>query len=347
MAAIGTVLFTEVYGDIGATISTAVVTVVVLIFGEISPKTLAKEHPERFAISVAPLVRLIVWILTPFNFIFALWKKLLDKLFKVKEGDKMTQDELLMIVEEVEQDGGIDEDESNLLKNAIEFTDLDAEDILTHRVDLEALPITATKEEMAAVFSDTRYSRLLIYDGSIDNIVGIVHQKDFYRGTGVTSKKITQIMTAPIFVPKSVKISDLLKMLQKHKSHIAVVSDEYGGTLGIVTMEDILEELVGEIWDEHDEVVESIRQIDDVTWRISCQTDLDEMLALFDIDEEFDCTSISGWVLDQMERIPEEGDSFDYKNLHVVVTATDSRRILEIAVTKMPESEEDEEDNED
>ncbi len=347
MAAIGTVLFTRIYGDMGATISTVVVTVVVLIFGEISPKTLAKERPERFAVAVAPLVRLLIWILTPINFIFALWKKLLDKIFKVKDEDKMTQDELLMIVEEVEQEGGIDEDESNLLKNAIEFTDLDAEDILTHRVDLEALPITATKEEVAAVFSESRYSRLLIYDGSIDNIVGVVHQKDFYRGTGVTGKKITQIMTAPIFVPKGVKISDLLKMLQKHKSHIAVVSDEYGGTLGIVTMEDILEELVGEIWDEHDEVVESIRQIDENTWRISCQADLDEMYALFDIDEEFDCTSISGWVMDRMERIPEEGDSFDYKNLHVVVTATDSRRILEIAVTRNPESEENEDEEED
>jgi len=347
MAAIGTVLFTRVYGDIGATISTAVVTVVVLIFGEISPKTLAKEHPERFARSVAPVIRLFIWILTPVNFIFSLWKKLLDKLFKVEEEDKITQDELLMIVDEVEQEGGIDEDESNLLRNAIEFTDLDAEDILTHRVDLEALPITATKEEVAAVFSESRYSRLLIYDGSIDNIVGVIHQKDFYRGTGVTSKKITQIMTAPIFVPKGVKISDLLKMLQKHKSHIAVVSDEYGGTLGIVTMEDILEELVGEIWDEHDEVIELIKQIDENTWRISCQADLDEMYALFDIEEEFDCTSISGWVMDRMERIPEEGDSFDYNNIHVVVTSTDSRRILEIEVTKYPESEENEDGEDD
>ncbi|MBR6812428.1 MAG: HlyC/CorC family transporter [Oscillospiraceae bacterium] len=347
MAAIGTVLFTRVYGDIGATISTAVVTVVVLIFGEISPKTLAKEHPERFASSVAPVIRLFIWILTPVNIIFSLWKKLLDKLFKVEEEDKITQDELLMIVDEVEQEGGIDEDESNLLRNAIEFTDLDAEDILTHRVDLEALPITATKEEVAAVFSESRYSRLLIYDGSIDNIVGVIHQKDFYRGTGVTSKKITQIMTAPIFVPKGVKISDLLKMLQKHKSHIAVVSDEYGGTVGIVTMEDILEELVGEIWDEHDEVIELIKQIDENTWRISCQADLDEMYALFDIEEEFDCTSISGWVMDRMERIPEEGDSFDYNNIHVVVTSTDSRRILEIEVTKYPESEENEDGEDD
>ena len=246
MSSISTLLFVRLMPDIGATVSTIVITIVVLIFGEISPKSLAKENPEKFAMVSAPIIRVVIWVLTPINFLFTQWKKLLGRIFKGGDAHRMTQDELLMLVDEASQEGGIDQSEGELLRSAIEFTDQDAEDILTHRVDLEAVPITATKEEVAAVFSETQYSRLPVYDGSIDNIVGILHQKDFYIGTGISPKPLNALMKEPIFVPPTVKIRDLLKVLQKHKSHIAVVSDEYGGTLGIVTMEDILEELVGE-----------------------------------------------------------------------------------------------------
>ncbi len=340
VSSIGTVLFVRAYGDIGATISTAVVTVVVLIFGEISPKSLAKESPERFAMFSAPIIRAFMWLLTPVNFLFTLWKRLLSKVFKVSGDRKMTQTELLMLVEEVEQEGSIDEDEGNLLRSAIEFTDRDAEDILTHRVDLEAVPLTATKEEIARVFSESRYSRLLVYEDSIDNIVGVIHQKDFYTGSGVTGQGVEQIMTAPLFVPQSVKISSLLKLLQKNKSHIAVVSDEYGGTLGIVTMEDILEELVGEIWDEHDEVVESFRQTGEGAWRVACGMDLEKMFHFFGIKGESDSASVSGWVMEQLGRIPNEGDRFVYGGLLFTVTDTDYRRVLEIEVRPLAEAEE-------
>ena len=340
VSSIGTVLFVRAYGDIGATISTAVVTVVVLIFGEISPKSLAKESPERFAMFSAPIIRAFMWLLTPVNFLFTLWKRLLSKVFKVSGGRKMTQTELLMLVEEVEQEGSIDADEGNLLRSAIEFTDRDAEDILTHRVDLEAVPLTATKEEIARVFSESRYSRLLVYEDSIDNIVGVIHQKDFYTGSGVTGQGVEQIMTAPLFVPQSVKISSLLKLLQKNKSHIAVVSDEYGGTLGIVTMEDILEELVGEIWDEHDEVVESFRQAGEGAWRVACGMDLEKMFHFFGIKGESDSASVSGWVMEQLGRIPNEGDRFVYEGLLFTVTDTDYRRVLEIEVRPLAEAEE-------
>lgn len=336
-SSISTLMFVRMLPNIGATVSTIVITIVVLIFGEISPKSLAKENPEKFAMVSAPIIRVVIWVLTPINFLFTQWKKLLSKLFKSDDSRRMTQDELLMLVEEVAQDGSIDKSEGDLLRSAIEFTDRDAEDILTHRVDLEAVPVTATKKEVAKSFSESRYSRLLVYDGSIDNIVGVIHQKDFYTGTGISDRPLTELMKEPVYVPQSVKISDLLKVLQKHKAHIAVVSDEYGGTLGIVTMEDILEELVGEIWDEHDEVVESFRKVGENTYRVLCSTDLDKLDRFFHLDVESDCTSISGWVMEQLGRIPKEGDSFDYEDLHVTVTSTDYHRVLEIEVQRIPQ----------
>ncbi len=344
MSSVSTLLFVRLLPDTGATVSTLVITVLVLIFGEISPKSLAKENPEKFAMYSAPIIRIIIWILTPVNFLFSLWKKLLRRVFKVKENRRMTQDELLMLVEEVAQEGSIGEDEGDLLRSAIEFTDREAEDILTHRVDLEAVSVNASKEEVARVFSETRYSRLLVYDGTIDNIVGVLHQKDFYTGAGISPKSVRELMKDPIYVPQTVKISDLLKVLQKHKAHIAVVSDEYGGTLGIVTMEDILEELVGEIWDEHDEVVESFQKIGENTYKVLCSTDLDKLARFFDLELDSDCTSISGWVMEQLGRIPNEGDSFDYEDLHVTVTATDYHRVLEIEVTRIPQEAPEEKD---
>ena len=222
-ASLGTVMFVRHYGDVGATISTVVVTVVVLIFGEITPKSIAKDCPERFATFSAPLINVFIWILKPLNLLFSLWKKFVSKLLKLENTSKMSQEELLMLVEEVQQEGSIDRSESELLKNAIEFTERDAEQILTHRVDLAAVPITATKEEIADMFRQTKFSRLLVYEGNIDKIVGVLHQKDFYTGRGITEKKLTSIITPAIFVMQNENINELLKKLQKEKSHIAVV----------------------------------------------------------------------------------------------------------------------------
>ena len=255
MASLGTVIFVRQYGDSGATISTVVVTVVVLIFGEISPKSIAKDCAEQFTMFSAPFIQFLIWVFTPLNFLFSLWKKLLAKLFCLNPDSRMSQEELLMLVDEVQQDGSIDKNEGELLKNAIEFSEQEAQDILVHRVDLAALPVGSSPEEIAAMFSETKHSRLLVYEGSIDNILETVHQKDFYVGCGITDKPLREILSPVIFVLENEPISQLLKKLQKGKTHIAVVVDEYGGTCGIVTMEDILEELVGEIWDEHDETV--------------------------------------------------------------------------------------------
>ncbi len=339
-SSISTLLFLGLLPDIGATVSTIVITVVVLIFGEISPKSLAKENPEKFAMLSTPVIRVLIWVMTPVNFLFAQWKKLLSRLFKGDDRRKMTQDELLMLVEEVAQDGSLEEHEGDLLRSAIEFSERDAEDILTPRSDLEAVPVSASKEEVARVFSESRYSRLPVYDGSVDNIVGVLHQKDFYTGTGVSPRPLTELMKEPVYVPQSVKINDLLRVLQKHKAHVAVVSDEYGGTLGIVTMEDILEELVGDIWDEHDEVVEQFRKVGEDTYRVLCSTDLYELDRFFQLDVKSDCTSISGWVMEQLGRIPEVGDRFAYEDLQVTVTETDHHRVMEVEIQRLPRPQE-------
>lgn len=333
MASIGTVLFVRHYGDAGATISTVVVTVVVLVFGEISPKSVAKDCAERFAMFSAPILRVFLFVLTPLNFLFSLWKKLLAKVFRLNGESKMSQEELLMLVDEVQQDGSIDKNEGELLKNAIDFSEQQAQDILIHRVDLAALPITASKEEVAALFTETKYSRLLIYQDSIDHILGTVHQKDFYVGCGITEKPLPEIIVPPLFVLENEPISRLLKTLQKAKTHVAVVVDEYGGTCGIVTMEDILEELVGEIWDEHDEIEVFIRKTGANTFLVDAGMDFDEFAAYFQLKADSEMTSVSGWVMEQFGRVPEQGDSFDCGGLHVEVTQVENHRIGAVRVT--------------
>lgn len=341
-ASIGTVLFVRLYGDIGATVSTAVMTVLVLIFGEITPKNVAKDCPEKFAMFSAPIIRVLIWIFTPLNFLFGLWKKLVSKVLHLESDSKMSQEELLMLVEEVREGGTIDSEEGDLLKNAIEFNDMRAEDILTHRVDLEAVDIESTKEEIAEVFTQSKFARLPVYEDSIDNIIGILNMKDFYDGTGITAKSIRDIMTKPLFVLKSEKIDELLKLLQETKSQMAVILDEYGGTLGIVTLEDILEELVGEIWDEHDEVTEEYIPIGENRWRVDCSVNLDDFCDFFGIETDSTTISLGGWVMEQLGKVPEAGDSFEFECLSVSVVETDGQRVTFIDVEKKPEEAEEE-----
>ncbi len=348
LSSLGTVLFVKLLGDIGATVSTAVITVVVLIFGEITPKSIAKDFPESFAMFSAPLLSVLLILLTPLNFIFSAWKKLVSKLFASKRDEKMSQEELLMFVEEVQQDGSIDTDEGDLIKNAIEFTDRTAEDILTHRVDLEAVPTDATKEVIARKFTETRFSRILVFEETIDKIVGVINQKDFYVGQGTTEKTLEEITTQPLFIHRSEKISDLLKLLQQEKSHIAVVLDDYGGTLGIVTMEDILEELVGDIWDEHDEVVEDFKEVSDDTCIVDCSMNFQDFCERYDIESDTNSISLGGWITEQMGRIPEEGDSFEYENLQITITETDGRRVIAAKVVQSdPEDKDADDEDED
>lgn len=342
VASLGTLMFVKLLGeDIGATVSTVVVTVVVLIFGEISPKSIAKDFPEKFAMFSAPIIQFLIWILTPLNFLFWLWKKFLSLFLKKKDDEKLSQAELLMFVEEVQEGGSIDTNEGHLLRNAIEFGDLKAEDILTHRVDLEALPVDATPEEVAEKFENSKFSRLPVYEEDIDHIVGILHLKDFYGINGITTQPISEIMTPPLFIHRTEKISDLLKQLQTTKSHMAVVVDEYGGTLGIVTMEDILEELVGDIWDEHDDVLEDVRNIGYDTYRVNCSMSMDDFCQQFDIDAQSESSTVNGWISEQLDKIPEKGDKFSYKNLDITVTDIDSHRPLFVSVHVNPVEEDE------
>lgn len=349
-SSVSTIFFLKLIsdGNVAATVSTVVATVVVLIFGEISPKSLAKEAPESFAMFSAPILRVLIVILTPVNFIFSAWKRLLSKIFKIKGDRSVTSDELITFIDSVEEGGNLDSDESELLRSAVEFNDREAADILTPRVDIVGVEEDNTNEFIAQVFTDTGYSRLPVYRDSLDNIVGIVHQKDFYDGPQVTSKPLSTIMKAPVYVTPSMKIHDILKLLQRTKSHVSVVTDEFGGTLGIVTMEDILEELVGDIWDEHDEVIEEFTKVGESSYRIKCSADLDEMFELFDLDDESesDSVTVSGWVMEQLGRIPLMGDRFVYENLDVTVTATDNKRVLEILVNVIPTEDETDEDDE-
>ncbi|MGI6029365.1 MAG: HlyC/CorC family transporter [Candidatus Heteroscillospira sp.] len=339
LASIGTALFIKLLGEsYGPSVSTVVVTVVVLIFGEISPKSLAKEDPERFAMLTAPSVAFFIALLRPVNFLFSCWKKLLSRVFNVRSDRRLTHNELLTLVEEVEQEGGLDKNESELLRSAIEFSELTAADILTPRVDLDAVSLDSTAGEIARMFTSTGYSRLPVYDGSIDRIVGIINQKDFYAAPRLHEENpAADIIKPPLFIPPNTPISRLLRMLQHNKAHMAVVADEYGGTMGIVTMEDILEELVGEIWDEHDEVIEEIVKKPDGAYRVICSAELHRLFDYFNIRTEPEASTVSGWVMENLGRVPQLGDSFTADGLAVTVTRTDRQRLLEIEIKVLEE----------
>lgn len=330
-SSIATVLFVRWLGNTGVSVSTAAMTVLVLVFGEITPKSLAKNMPERFALFSAPILRIINIILSPLNFVFLMWQKIVYKVIKPPKDKGITEEELLTMVEEAHNDGEIDSHESELIRNAIEFNDIEVMDIYTNRVDVVAVDVNTEHDEIERIFREHGYSRLPVYNDSIDNIIGILNQKDFSNAAR-DNCKIEKIMNTPVFIVPSMKISQLLTLLQKKKSHMAVIIDEYGGTVGIVTLEDILEELVGEIWDEHDEVIESIKKVGENKYKVLCSSALDNMLEMFNVENEFDTATVGGWVIKIFERIPELGESFDYKNLHITVSKRDNRHIIEITV---------------
>ncbi|MEY8572824.1 hemolysin family protein [Oscillospiraceae bacterium 21-37] len=331
---IATTLFVAALGgSAGPTVSTVVMTVVVLIFGEVSPKSLAKENAESFAMFSAPLLRVLVVVLKPVNFLFTQLKKGLHKIFRVKSDYSMTDSELLTIVEEAEQGGGIDEDEGAMLRNVIEFDDIEAIDIMTPRVDVEAVSFDAKKNDVAALFRSTGFSRLPVYKETIDSIIGVIHEKDFYSFVWDTQQEIDSIIKPAEFIPPSMKVSALLKSLQQSKSHIAVIIDEFGGTEGIVTLEDVLEELVGEIWDEHDRVVQQgFQKVKEGEYRVFCSADLDDLFAFFHISCETEASTINGWILENLDRIPAEGDVFAYQGLTFTVARVENNRTEEVLV---------------
>lgn len=328
---VATALFVAFFPANGVAISTVVMATVVLTFGEILPKSIAKEKPEAFAMFSAPLISVFLIILTPLNFIFSLLKTVVKKALKINNDTSITDRELLTMVEEAQSDGGIDEDEGHLLISAIEFYDLEVSDILTPRVDVVAVDIEDSAEEIKESFRKSGYSRLPVYRDTIDNIIGIINEKDFYY-----SDDIKGIVCPAVFVHDSMKISKLMTILKNKKSHLAVVTDEYGGTVGVVSLEDILEELVGEIWDEHDLVKEEFLELSAGRYIVSGNANLEHMLEIFDIEEDDDIesTSVSGWITEKSGRIPKKGERLDFEDFTVLITKTEQNRIIEAMVTK-------------
>ncbi|MDO5303159.1 MAG: hemolysin family protein [Clostridia bacterium] len=348
MTAVATVLFVELYPKYGATLSTIVITPVVLVFGEISPKGLAKESPEKFAMFSAPFIKAIMVLLTPINFLFSKWKLLLARLFNLNNSRSITEDELLTIVEEAETEGSIEAGQSELIQNAIEFSDLEAWDVLTPRVDIKAIEIDSTKKDVAKLFMETGYSRLPVYEDDLDRILGVLNQKDFHNYIAGSKKTISDYVKPVVYVAGSMKAAALLKKLQDNKSHIAIIVDEYGGTAGLVTLEDIIEELVGDIYDEHDEVLsEGITELQDGSYRVLASTNVEKMFDYFDEEVELeDATTVNGWVVLQLDRLPKQGDTFTYEVGNKIfegrVTKADERKSIEINLRVNLKPEDDE-----
>lgn len=345
MTAVATVLFIDLYGDMGATISTIVITIVVLIFGEITPKSLAKEAPEGFSMFSAGIINIIMIILTPLNYIFSAWKKLILKIFKVSGEQNITEEELKTMVEEAETEGSIEADQKELIQNAIEFNELTAEEVMTPRPDIEAIDIEDTEDEVAEFFKKTGYSRMPVYEDDLDKVLGVLNQKDFHNYIYGNGKTISDFVKPVVFVAETMKISLLLKKMQTLKTHIAIIVDEYGGTEGLVTMEDIIEELVGEIYDEHDAIMsQEVTELQNGSFRVMCNASLAKVFDFFGMEaEELDANTVNGWVVLCLDKLPEKGDTFEYvngtKKIKGRVTKAAARKALEInvVVEELPE----------
>ena len=337
-SALGTILFAQLISnqELSATVSTIVLTVVVLIFGEITPKYFASVYPEKMCFIFYPLMQLFYLILWPLSKIFDFYKAVLKKVFKLKKDETVTDEELLSFVEEAEESGALKEDESELVRSALEFDDLKVEDILVPRVNVYAADVESTMEEVCEMFKKTGYSRLPVYKDTIDNVIGVIHERDFFVGYLGGAKEIGQLVQEIAFTTEYTRISALLKQLQKQKIHMAAVSDEYGGLVGIVTLEDILEELVGEIWDEHDEVINHFKKVDDNVYLVDGNASLSDAFEYFDLEneeDEFEASTVSGWIIEMLGEIPRAGTSLVHANLSIEILKATVKRVLQVKVT--------------
>ena len=348
-ASIGTILFTRMLGaERGATVSTIVLTIIVLIFGEVTPKSLAKEMPEKVATAVSPFLVLLLALMTPLTWLFTQWKKLLGHFVHSGEADTITEGELMTMVSEAENDGELTDRESELIRSAIEFDDVEVEEILTPRVDVVAVEDNTSLDEVAQTFAESGYSRLPVYHDTIDNIIGVVHEKDFYLARLKKETSLEELVKPTLYTTGSTQISQLLRTLREQHHHLAVVVDEYGGTEGIITLEDILEELVGEIWDEHDEVTEDFRKQSDGSWLVSGSASVDDLYEELDLPEEedIDSNTVNGLVQEKTCHLPKVGDRFTLGEYDGVVTRTAKRRVTEVRLTPAAPAEDAEKDDE-
>ena len=334
-SALATILFAGFIQnqDLAATVSTAVLTVVVLIFGEITPKYIASVYPEKVCFAFYPLMQLFYWILWPICKIFDGFKFLLAKIFKLKKDDTVTDEELLTLVEEAEESGALKEDESELVRSALEFDDLKVEDILVPRVDVYAVEEDTPMDEVRQLFEKTGYSRLPVYKDTIDNVIGVIHERDFYSNYLNGEKEIGHFVQDIVFTTEYTRISTLLKQLQKQKIHMAAVSDEYGGLLGIVTLEDILEELVGEIWDEHDEEEVYFGQIADNEYWVDGKCPPEVFFELYEkevADEDYESNTVGGWVTELCGQLPKIGETIRFEDVEIRIVKATKQKVLKV-----------------
>ena len=344
-ASIATLFFNSLIksANLATTVSTIVMTVVVLIFGEITPKLFAKEKPEAYAMLFYPLLKMLMIVLTPINLIFSGWKWLLRKIFKFEKTSTVTEGELLTIVETAENEGELQEHESQLIRSAIEFEDLDVKDIMIPRVNVIAVEENSDMESVYDKFVQHGFSRMPVYAGNIDAVVGIIHEKDFYALLHDGGKDIKSIIQSSVCVSSSMKISTVLRMLQKTKVHMAIVVDEFGGTEGIVTLEDILEELVGEIYDEHDEIEILFKKVDDKTFIVSGDENVEDMYEKLDLSapDNIESTTVSGYITELMDKIPQTGEKLTLKDIEIEVTKASAKHVQEVKVTLLKNEEEE------
>jgi CBS domain containing-hemolysin-like protein len=333
-SSLATAFLMGIFGEKGVGIATAVMTVILMVFCDISPKTLAKETPELTAVRTAPLLNVFLLILTPINFLLSAWKKLLMLIFPVKQDRSTTEDELLTFVGEVRQEGGINIQEEKMIRQAIDFDDLKVSYIFTPRIDVAAISTASTVEEIDRMFIKTGFSRLPVYQDTIDNITGIIIFKDFYLEVMKGLKTVPEIVKPVVCVNKAIKISKLLRTMQEKQAHLAVVIDEHGGTLGIVTIEDIVEELVGEIWDEHDEIVEPVKKTAS-GYRVLGTVNFKDMLEAMGItsaEEDVPDTTVANWVMESFGRLPRVGERLEWKNIVIRVSRVIKQRVMEVRI---------------
>ncbi|MBE2923868.1 HlyC/CorC family transporter [Anoxybacillus flavithermus] len=336
-ASISTKVATDLFGgNTGLVISTVGMTILILIFGEVLPKSFAKEHAESFSLLVSDVLYMLIQLFTPITALLVMLKQLVSKLFGNQKTDvpSVTEEELKVMINLSEEEGVIDNKEKELVHRSLDFNDILVGEIFTPRIDIVAVEVNQPIEEIRDIFLQERYSRVPVYEGDIDNVIGILSESDFFSQL-VQGKEVNvrQLLRTPLFVVESMRISTLLPELQKSKVHMAIVIDEFGGTSGLITLEDILEQIVGEIWDEHDEAVKTFQKINDYEYEFNAELPLDEFCDILGIDElESSSHTLGGWVFEMFERIPTVGESFEYESLTVTVRQVENRRIRKVLV---------------
>lgn len=349
-SSVATVIALQLTGDSGTIYATAIMTVLILTFGEIMPKIVAKDQNEGFVVLAAYPLRILMLISKPLV-IAITW--LLDQIATLwggtPEPDPMTADELMTIIETVEDEGVIDEDRSDLLQSAVSFGETTVEQILTPRVDLVAIDLQDSREEILRTMEASRFSRIPVYDEDIDSIQGILYLNHAYRALADRpDMPIQELLLPAVFLHRSTRLPVALRELRSRRLQMAVVLDDFGGTCGVVTLEDILEEIVGDIWDENDMVEEEFCQLDETHFRLSGNVSLDELLWETDLEQfedEFDSTTVGGWITELTGGFPKVGDVIDWKNLRLTVDALDDRRITQISAEVLPKQTDDEDED--